>query len=433
MFLFALRNLFLQRKRYALMALAVAVGFMLITVLTGLSYGALETIKTKAARYFSGHIIVYGFKDTQDGSDINISDTENYINIINHARLPLRTVSPRSIYYGREVRLFFGGNYIRLLRVIGADFEREGKELSKLPFTEGGIEGMTKPEGKNGIIISTEAARLLGCRINDDVIIYLRTEEGQYSTANLIVQGIFDETNIFGYAAYMNREDLNILMDKNPGWATEIAVYASEGNNIPRLAERLRLAFAKTKDVAPPLNSRHDFSSFRSKNLGNDKEVVAVMSVNAQLEQLKSLLDAFLLCTYFVLFIFLVIVMIGILNTYRVIVYERTREIGTMRAIGMQASDVKRIFLYEAAALALIASAFGFILGLVTFHFVGLFDLSKVTAAGMFTENGALQYFIGFRSVVLNLLFMLAAVIAAAWRPADQASKMPPAQALRKD
>ena len=157
------------------------------------------------------------------------------------------------------------------------------------------------------------------------------------------------------------------------------------------------------------------------------------MSVNAQLEQLKSLLDAFLLCTYFVLFIFLVIVMIGILNTYRVIVYERTREIGTMRAIGMQASDVKRIFLYVAAALALISSAFGFILGLVTFHFVGLFDLSKVTAAGMFTENGRLQYFIGLRSVALNLLFMMVAVVAAAWRPADQASKMPPAQALRKD
>ena len=429
MFLFALRNLFLQRKRYALMALAVAVGFMLITVLTGLSYGALETIKTKAARYFSGHIIVYGFENT----GMSIPDSKSYVNIINHSRLPLRTVSPRSVYYGKEVRLFFGGNYIRLLRVIGADFETEGKELAKLPFVEGGIEGLSGPEGKNGIIISTEAARLLGARLGDDVIIYVKTIEGQYNTENMVVKGIFDETNIFGYAAYMNREELNIIMDKDPGWATEIAVYAKEGNNIPRLTERLRLEFAKTRDVFPAIHTRHDFSEYRSGNRDNDKEVVAVMSVNAQLEQLKSLLDAFLLCTYFVLFVFLVIVMIGILNTYRVIVYERTREIGTMRAIGMQASDVKMIFLYEAAALAIIASAFGFVLGLVTFHFAGLFNLSKVTAAGMFTENGQLQYFIGLRSVALNLFFMMVAVIAAAWRPAEQASKMPPAQALRKD
>ena len=429
MFLFALRNLFLQRKRYALMALAVAVGFMLITVLTGLSYGALETIKTKAARYFSGHIIVYGFENT----GMSIPDSQGYVDIINHSRLPLRTVSPRSVYYGKEVRLFFGGNYIRLLRVIGADFETEGKELSKLPFAEGGIEGLSGPEGKNGIIISTEAARLLGARMGDDVIIYVKTIEGQYNTENMVVKGIFDETNIFGYAAYMNREELNIIMDKPTGWATEIAVYAKEGSNIPRITECLRLEFAKTKDVFPTINTRHDFSRFRSGNRDNDKEVVAVMSVNAQLEQLKSLLDAFLLCTYFVLFIFLVIVMIGILNTYRVIVYERTREIGTMRAIGMQASDVKRIFLYEAAALAVIASTLGFILGLVTFHFVGLFNLSKVTAAGMFTENGRLQYFIGLRSVALNLFFMLVAVVAAAWRPAKKASLMPPADALRKD
>lgn len=429
MFLFAIRNLFLQRKRYALMALAVAVGFMLITVLTGLSYGALETIKTKAARYFSGHIIVYGFENT----GMSIPDSKSYVDIINHSRLPFRTVSPRSVYYGKEVRLFFGGNYIRLLRVIGADFETEGKELSKLPFTEGGIEGLSGPDGKNGIVISTEAARLLGARMGDDVIIYVKTEGGQYNTENMVVKGIFDETNIFGYAAYMNREELNIIMDKDKGWATEIAVYAKEGSNIPLITERLRLEFAKSKDVFPSIRTRHDFSEYRSGNRNNDKEVVAVMSVNAQLEQLKSLLDAFLGCTYFVLFVFLVIVMIGILNTYRVIVYERTREIGTMRAIGVQASDVKRIFLYEAAALALIASAFGFVLGLVTFHFVGLFDLSKVTAAGMFTENGKLQYFIGLRSVALNLLFMMAAVVAAAWRPADQASKMPPAQALRKD
>lgn len=429
MFLFALRNLFLQRKRYALMALAVAVGFMLITVLTGLSYGALETIKTKAARYFSGHIIVYGFENT----GMSIPDSKSYVDIINRSKLPLRTVSPRSVYYGKEVRLFFGGNYIRLLRVIGADFETEGNELSKLPFVEGGIEELSGPDGKNGIIISTEAARLLGARMGDDVIIYVKTESGQYNTENMVVKGIFDETNIFGYAAYMNREELNIIMDKDPTWATEIAVYAKEGSNIPRITEKLRLEFAKTKDVFPTINTRHDFSKYRSGNRGNDKEVAAVMSVNAQLEQLKNLLDAFLLCTYFVLFIFLVIVMIGILNTYRVIVYERTREIGTMRAIGMQASDVKRIFLYEAAALALIASALGFGLGLVTFHFVGLFNLSKVTAAGMFTENGALQHYIGLRSVALNLFFMMAAVIAAAWRPAKKASLMPPAQALRKE
>lgn len=429
MLIFALRNLFLQRKRYALMGVAIAIGFALITVLTGLSYGALETIKTKAARYFSGHIIVQGFENT----GFSIKNTQDFLDTVHQSGLHFRTVSPRTIYYGKEVRIFFGGSYLRLLRVIGADFDSEGAELDKLPFIAGGIEGMKGEDGRNGIIISTETARLLGARLGDDVILYLKTIEGQYNMAYMVVRGIFDETNIFGYAAYMNRTDLNALMNMPEDWATEIAIYTKEGSDIPKLTEKLRMKFAENHDVFPPILSRRDFSDFRSSNRNNDNEKVGVMSVDAQLEQLKNLLDAFLVCTYFVLVVFLLIVMMGILNTYRVLIYERTREIGTMRAIGMQAGDVKRIFLYEAAALAVVASAVGFLLGLVTFWGIGLFDLKGISVAGMFTENGHLQHFISVRTVFLNLLFMVVAVVAAAYGPARKASLMPPAEALRKD
>jgi len=429
MFLFSLKNLFLQRKRYTLMGLAIALGFMLITVLTGLSYGALETIKTKAARYFSGHIIVYGFENT----GMSINNPDDYMDIIKRSKLPLRTVSPRTIYYGEEVRLFFGGNYVHLLRLIGSDFNTEGKELSKLSFCEGGVDGMLGDDGRNGIIISSETARLLGCRQGDDIVVHLILEGGQNNVANLVIKGIFEETNIFGYAAYMNRKDLNLLMDKDSGWATEIAVYAEEGVNTAKTAEKIRLKLAETKDVFPTIRTRDDFRDFRSGNRENEKEIAAVLTVNAQLEQIKNLLDAFIACTYFVLVVFLLIVMIGILNTYRVIIYERTREIGTMRAIGLQASDVRRLFLYEAAALAIVSSMLGFILSFVTFNLVGLFDLSKVTAAGMFTERGRLQYYVGIKIILLNVLFMVVAVVVAAWRPAGQASLMPPVQALRKD
>lgn len=428
MLLFALKNLFLRRKRYMLMAIAIAVGFALITVITGLSYGALETMKTKAARYFSGHIIVQGFK----GVTISVSDADAIVRKIKKMNLPVRTVSPRTIYYGKEVRLFFGGNYIRLLRIVGTELDSEKSELSRLPFTEGGISEMAGKKGENGIFISTEAAKLLGARLGDDLILYLMAGN-QYNTANMVVRGIFNETNIFGYAAYMRREDLNRIMNRPDGWATEVAVYTKEGANIPKTAEKLRLKLGKSVPVFPPILSRYDFSHTRAQNKGNETETFGVMSVDAQLMQLKDLLNAFLLCTYFVLFIFLFIVMMGILNTYRVLIYERTREIGTMRAVGMQIGDVKKIFLYEAFALAVIASAAGFVLGLVTFFIAGLFDLTGITAAGMFTENGRLRFFLNSRMIFLNLFFMISAVLAAAWGPVRKASIMPPAVALRKD
>ncbi len=55
----AFKNLFLQRKRYTLMTIAVSTGFLLITVLSALSQGAIDTIRLKSARYFSGQICVY--------------------------------------------------------------------------------------------------------------------------------------------------------------------------------------------------------------------------------------------------------------------------------------------------------------------------------------------------------------------------------------
>ncbi|MQY77227.1 MAG: FtsX-like permease family protein [Spirochaeta sp.] len=54
-----------------------------------------------------------------------------------------------------------------------------------------------------------------------------------------------------------------------------------------------------------------------------------------------------------VFILLLVITMVGITNTFRMIMLERTREIGTMRALGMQRGSVRNIFLSEALFIAI--------------------------------------------------------------------------------
>ena len=137
--------------------------------------------------------------------------------------------------------------------------------------------------------------------------------------------------------------------------------------------------------------------------------------------------------TYFVLLVFMVIVMVGILNTYRVLVHERTKEIGTMRAIGMQRFQVKSLFILEAGGLAIVSSAAGFILGFLILKIIHIIDFSRFSASAMFTESGHLVPFIDFRIVMVNTLFMLLSVMIAAWGPARDASLMHPASALRKE
>ena len=75
-------------------------------------------------------------------------------------------------------------------------------------------------------------------------------------------------------------------------------------------------------------------------------------------EAVVTVIDAISLGIFLVL---LLIIMVGITNTFRMVLIERVKEIGTMRAFGMQQNTVKAIFLLEALFLGL----FGGLAGLV--------------------------------------------------------------------
>ncbi len=423
----ALRNLFLQRKRYALVGIAIMLGFSLVTVLTGTANGAMETVMIKAARYFSGHVSITGYLK----KEAVIKDPEELISSVISSGLPVRTAARRTVYAGEEARLFFGGNSVRLRRQIGIDFASEKEELEGLPFVEGGLGGMLGEKGRNGIIISRAAARLLGAQLGDDVSFYLTADTGQHNTATMIVRGIFDETSIFGYATYMRNEDLNGLLLRDKGAATEVAVYAEDGVNIVRFTENLRRFLGKEYSVFPPIPERDDFPSSRKRN--TEVETLAVMSLTAHLDQIKNILDAFVIGTYFIFVVFMIIVMVGVLNTYRVMVYERTGEIGTMRAMGMQRGQVKNLFLFEAAGLAVLSSIAGFIVGLILLYFLGTLDFSLFPVSAIFTNSGHLKFYLNPETVAANFIIMAISVMFAAYGPSHKASIMPPAESLRKD
>jgi len=409
------------------MTIAILLGFCLITVISSMAFGTLETIKTKAARYFSGHIALISFKETNFG----ISNTDEIIEKLKEAKFPLRTIAKRTVCYERGAKIFFNANYILQRRPIGIDFEAERELFKNLSFIEGSYDSMLGDNGKGGILISRIAAETLGARVGDDIIFYMATEHGQYNTATMIVRGIFNETSIFGYASYMRIDDLNMLYNKKEDHTTDIVLHVKEGVNVEKLAEKIRVTLEKSFPVFPGIYSNAAFSDARYSN--TPVETIAVVSVDAQLAQIRDILDAFLIGTYFVLVVFIFIVMIGILNTYRVLVHERTREIGTIRAMGMQKSQVKLLFLTEAAILSLISSFIGFLLGFIILNIIVKFlDLSSLFFAGLFTESGKLNFFIDPKIVFFNTIFMLSAVLLAAWGPSAKASNLPPVQALRK-
>lgn len=432
----AYRNLILQRSRYFLMAMGVSIGFMAITVLTALSSGILRTMYDKACRYFPGEVSIL---DRRIDSRFFVN-TEEITQKIYNSHLGIKTVTSRTIDYDSDFPIYCNGRKAAVRRIIGVDFDTEMESFKNMPIVAGNLQDFLGEEGENGIILSSAVAEFLDAKIGDNITILagiddLYTGDGFekirpaiQNTGTYTLKAIFHEQNFFAYACYLHRRDLNTLMSYPEGAANEIAVYFNDSQSIKRNTVKLHNFLIKNGyDNTKLCLTREDYDGS-----WGDYDFV-VYSLETVLGNIKDLIFVFNICTYFVLAVFLAIMIIGILNTYKVLVYERTREIGTMRAMGMQKIHVGNLFVNEALLLALFSCILGFILALVTLRIITGLNFSHINLINFFTINGHLRYWILPGQVMVNLILVASAVIVAAIQPIINACKITPGEALRTD
>jgi len=119
----------------------------------------------------------------------------------------------------------------------------------------------------------------------------------------------------------------------------------------------------------------------------------------------------------------LVVAAVNITNTMYTAVLERTKEIGTMKAVGARNIAIMFIFIFESGFLGMVGGAFGITLGYL------------IAKAGGFAAAGAgyssLQPAFPMWLTVGCLLFAFSIGAIAGFFPARQASKLKPVQALR--
>ncbi|MFJ6725655.1 ABC transporter permease [Streptomyces sp. NPDC091281] len=114
-----------------------------------------------------------------------------------------------------------------------------------------------------------------------------------------------------------------------------------------------------------------------------------------------------------------------IINTFSMLVAQRTREIGLMRAIGSSRKQVNRSVLAEALLLGVVGSLVGVAAGVGIA--VGLMKL--MSAAGMNLSTDDLT--VAWTTPVVGLVLGVVVTVLAAWLPARRAGKVSPMAALR--
>lgn len=112
----------------------------------------------------------------------------------------------------------------------------------------------------------------------------------------------------------------------------------------------------------------------------------------------------------------LVVSGIGIMNVMFVTVKERTREIGTLKAIGAKKQEILNQFLIEAAVISLTGGVIGVVVGFLTLPVLRYFELAALASV-----NG----------VLLGLIFSVATGVFFGFYPAMKAAELSPLEALR--
>lgn len=150
----------------------------------------------------------------------------------------------------------------------------------------------------------------------------------------------------------------------------------------------------------------------------------------AKLQDLKEFTKAqtdqanqFLVVVYVLLALALVIAIVGVINTLLLSVYERTRELGLLRAVGMSRRQVRSSIRSESVIIALIGTIIGLGIGLV-------FGWALVTAL---RDEGITSFAIPWSQLVVIVLLAALAGIGAALYPAWRASRLDVLQAISSE
>jgi putative ABC transport system permease protein len=376
----ARENSMRQPGRTMITAAALTVGLALVAFVAVLADGTKATINQAVSRSFAGNLIV---ENSQSGNN-----EQGIPALVAPAlrRVPgVKAVTPVAFTEGR---LKGSTSNLRITAIDPSTFE----QVYRVEWKNGSNATLASL-GNDGTILTKSYAESKHLKVGQTISVLTPTDR----RVPLTVRGIAsDNARLLGELTIglsLAREAFGQRDD-----ALDFVSYASGATNA---------------QVQPAVNRllAASFPQARSRTAAQFKQ--------DQANQINTLLALI----YVLLALSVIVSLFGIVNTLILSIYERTRELGMLRAIGTSRRQIRQMIRYESVITALIGGVFGLVIGVV-----GALLVTSLTLS----ESGYVQS-IPVGTLAILLVVAALAGLLAAQLPARRAARLDMLQALASE
>jgi ABC-type lipoprotein release transport system permease subunit len=400
----AWRNLWRNHRRSLIMLSAIALGVWGMIWMTALMRGMVDQMIDNSIKTLSGHIQLHapGYRD-----DPSI---EHLMPAVDRtAALKTLLASDDVVAWSQRIRVpavIRSEREVYAVTLVGIDPQRE-RDLSFIEQSISDGEYLKSVDDKR-LIVGKKMLERLETKLNRRVVLMSQDPDNNIAERGFRIGGVFDTdlqatetTYVFG-----GLETIRKMLNMGPG-ISEVSLLGHDYRDLDNLKD-------KTRSAATP-----------------DVEVTTWAENDPYMGTMLNVMDGFILIWFSIIFLAL---SFGLINTLLMAVFERTREIGLVQALGMKSSNILLMVLVESIIMLIIGLIAGNLLTWLTILPVqdGI-DISGVAEglewAGM---SSTLLPALIVKDVVLANSIVLVLGILASLIPAWRASRKVPIEAITR-
>ena len=395
------RNIFRNRRRSLVTTAAMTFALAIMVIYSGLIDGFTRDMERNATMLEMGHVQIHarGYRESPS--------------IYKRIEAPEKLVGElKARGFRASYRLFANALAAKdkssagvQLRGVDPRLEAESLRLPKHMLAGKWLHG-SDPQG---VVLGRWLSRTLSAKIGDEIVIVSQASDGSMANDLYKVRGILKNVgeSIDRAGFFMTAEAFRELMVVPKG-AHQVVVTCPENTDIEKVAAEIA-------------------------SMADGNEVHAWWRINPALAEMISLTDAFLLPMIVLVYLAIAIV---ILNAMLMAVFERIKEYGVMKALGVTPGRVFALVSAETVIMTTIAALIGVGIGLPLAFLleehgldVGYFS-DNITMTGVAMET-VWRADVSAKTVLMPLLTLYVLSLIASVYPALKAARLNPVDAMR--